>query len=92
MSGTHLCQRLSKPQGLVRPEGLGKLKTKIDLPRKNSTRDLPAYSIVPQPLRHREPLRSVNTLIKLEIRKVCTSAFEFGGTRDGRRQRCRENH
>jgi hypothetical protein len=25
-SGTHFCQRLSKPQGLVRPEGLGKLK------------------------------------------------------------------
>jgi hypothetical protein len=24
LSGTHLCQRLSKPQGLVRPEGLGK--------------------------------------------------------------------
>jgi hypothetical protein len=25
-SGIHFCQRLSKPQGLVRPEGLGKLK------------------------------------------------------------------
>jgi hypothetical protein len=24
-SGTHFCLRLSKPQGLVRPEGLGKL-------------------------------------------------------------------
>jgi hypothetical protein len=23
VSGTHFCQRLSKPQGLVRPEGLG---------------------------------------------------------------------
>jgi hypothetical protein len=25
-SGTHFCYRLSKPQGLVRPEGLGKFK------------------------------------------------------------------
>jgi hypothetical protein len=25
-SGTHFCYRLSEPQGLVRPEGLGKLK------------------------------------------------------------------
>jgi hypothetical protein len=24
-SGTHFCKRLSKPQGLLRPEGLGKL-------------------------------------------------------------------
>jgi hypothetical protein len=28
-SGTHFCQRLSKPQGLVRPEGIGKLKKKL---------------------------------------------------------------
>jgi hypothetical protein len=27
-SGTNLCLRLSKPQGLVRPEGLCKLKNK----------------------------------------------------------------
>jgi hypothetical protein len=26
VSGTHFCQRLSKPQGLVRPEELGKFK------------------------------------------------------------------
>jgi hypothetical protein len=26
VSGTHFCWRLSKPQGLVRPEGLGKFK------------------------------------------------------------------
>jgi hypothetical protein len=25
VSGTHFCWRLSKPQGLVRPEGLGKI-------------------------------------------------------------------
>jgi hypothetical protein len=29
--GTHFCCRLSKPQGLVRPEGLDKLKTFIQL-------------------------------------------------------------
>jgi hypothetical protein len=27
-SGTHFCYRMNKPQGLVRPEGLGKLKKK----------------------------------------------------------------
>jgi hypothetical protein len=26
VSGTHFCQRLSKPQGLMRLEGLGKFK------------------------------------------------------------------
>jgi hypothetical protein len=26
VSGTHFCYKLSKPQGLVRPEGLGKFK------------------------------------------------------------------
>jgi hypothetical protein len=31
ISGTHFCSRLSEPQGLVRPEGLGKLKTCIHL-------------------------------------------------------------
>jgi hypothetical protein len=41
-SGTHLCSMLSKPQDLVRPEGLGKLKKISD-----RTRDLPACSIVP---------------------------------------------
>jgi hypothetical protein len=30
-SGTHFCWTLSKPQGLVRPEGLGKFK-EIDSP------------------------------------------------------------
>jgi hypothetical protein len=34
-SGTHFCYRLSKPQGLVRPEGLGKFKNHPVL-KKNS--------------------------------------------------------
>jgi hypothetical protein len=34
-SGTHFCWRLSKPQGLVRPKGLGKLK-KINFPHRIS--------------------------------------------------------
>jgi hypothetical protein len=45
-SVTHFCWRLSKPQGLVQPEGLGKLKKFIDLIR-SRTHDLLAYSIVP---------------------------------------------
>jgi hypothetical protein len=44
-SGTHLC-RLSEPQGLVRPEGLGKLKKLIYL-IESGTLNLPACSIVP---------------------------------------------
>jgi hypothetical protein len=42
----HFCSRLSEPQGLVRPEGLGKLKT-INSPHGVRTRDLLACSIVP---------------------------------------------
>jgi hypothetical protein len=45
-SGSHLCQRLSKPQGLVRPEGLGQLKKYIHF-IVSRTRDLPASSIAP---------------------------------------------
>jgi hypothetical protein len=48
-SGTHFCQGLSEPQGLVRPEGVGKLKTFIDLIGSRTV--LPVCSIVPQPLR-----------------------------------------
>jgi hypothetical protein len=44
-SETHFSYRLSKPQDLVRPEGLGKLKKLISL-IKSRTRDLPVYSIV----------------------------------------------
>jgi hypothetical protein len=41
-SGTQFCWRLSKLQGLVRPEGLGKLITIIQL-IESRIRDLPAY-------------------------------------------------
>jgi hypothetical protein len=44
-SGTHFCYRLSKPQGLARPEGLGKLKKKKIHLIGFRTRDLPACSI-----------------------------------------------
>jgi hypothetical protein len=39
------------PHGLVRPEGLGKLKTLINFIL-SRTRDLPACNIVPHPLRY----------------------------------------
>jgi hypothetical protein len=55
-SGTHFCQRMSKPQGLVRPEGLAKLKKFVHLIG-SRTRDLPAYSLVPQPV----PKRAADT-------------------------------
>jgi hypothetical protein len=46
-SGTHFRQRLSKPQGPVRLEELGKLKKKKKIHLIGSrTRDLPACSIV----------------------------------------------
>jgi hypothetical protein len=48
VSGTHFCYRLHKPQGLVRLEGLGKLK-KFNMLIGSQTHNLPACSIVPQP-------------------------------------------
>jgi hypothetical protein len=44
---THFCQRLSKPQGLMRLEGLVKLK-KFNSLLGTRTRDLPTCSLVPQ--------------------------------------------
>jgi hypothetical protein len=44
-SGTHFCKSLSKPQGLVRPEGLGKLINIIHLIG-SRTRDLPVCNII----------------------------------------------
>jgi hypothetical protein len=52
-SGTCFCWRLSKPQGLVQPEGLGKVKKFTHLIG-SPTCDLPAFSTVPRPLRYRE--------------------------------------
>jgi hypothetical protein len=46
-SGTHFCSRVGESQGLVRPEGLCKLKKLIHLIG-SQTRDLPTCSIVPQ--------------------------------------------
>jgi hypothetical protein len=43
VSGTHFCYRLSKPQGLARPEGLGKLIKIIHLIGYR-TRDLLMYN------------------------------------------------
>jgi hypothetical protein len=45
-SGTHFCQRLSKHQDLVRPEGLGKLIKIIHLIG-SRTHDLPVCNIAP---------------------------------------------
>jgi hypothetical protein len=44
VSGTHFCWRLNKPQGLVRPEGLGTFKKKNHLIGYR-TRDLPVCSV-----------------------------------------------
>jgi hypothetical protein len=44
-SGTHFCYRSRKPQGLVWPEEVGKLKKIINL-LTSRTRDLPACSII----------------------------------------------
>jgi hypothetical protein len=60
-SDTHFCSRLSKPQGLVLPEGLGKFRNHLI---GNRTRDLPVCSIVPQPLRYRVPRYVYRPLVK----------------------------
>jgi hypothetical protein len=62
-SGTLFCYSLSKPQGLVRPEGLGKSKEFIHLVG-SRTRDLPACSLVPYPLRYRVPTMERNHVTK----------------------------
>jgi hypothetical protein len=41
---THFCERLSKPQGLVRPEELGKLN-KINLPDRRIEPDIELFRI-----------------------------------------------
>jgi hypothetical protein len=46
-SGTHFCYRRSKPQGLVRPEGLGKLE-KINLPHRLSNPPVPLQCLALQ--------------------------------------------
>jgi hypothetical protein len=48
-SGTHFCQRLSKPQVLVRLEGLGKFKKFVSL-IVSRTHDLSTFTIVPEEL------------------------------------------
>jgi hypothetical protein len=45
VSGTHFCWRLSKPQGLVRPEELGKFEKNYLIGYR--TRDLSVCGIVP---------------------------------------------
>jgi hypothetical protein len=57
-SSTHFCQRLNKPQGQMRLEGLGKLNKSDDIIG-SQTRDLPACSIVHQPLRYRVPRKTM---------------------------------
>jgi hypothetical protein len=52
VSGTDFCRRLSKPQGLVQVEGLGKL-VKFNYLIRSSP---PACTIVPQPLCYHMPL------------------------------------
>jgi hypothetical protein len=51
-SGTDFCWRLSTPQGLVWPEGLGEL-IKFSYLNGSQAHDLPACSIAPQTLCYR---------------------------------------
>jgi hypothetical protein len=44
-SSSHFCYKLSKPQGLVLPEALGKLIKIIQIIG-SRTRDLPVYNII----------------------------------------------
>jgi hypothetical protein len=56
---------MSKPQGLVRPEGLGKLIKIINLIG-SRTHDLPACSIMPHPLSYRITLPVTdNSLVRM---------------------------
>jgi hypothetical protein len=46
--GTHFCQRLSPAQGHIAHRMIRSIEKSNDIV--NRTRDLPAYSIVPQPI------------------------------------------
>jgi hypothetical protein len=76
--GTRFCWRLSKPQGLVRPEGLGTLIKTIRL-IESRTLDLPACSLVPQPLRYRVPplilTLKLNNAVCLVVLGHCRTNF-----------------
>jgi hypothetical protein len=68
---THFSYKMSKPQGLVRRKGLGKLK-KIHLIG-SRTRDLSACSIVPYttlPLPQKNTMTVDNTLIVILMKSV----------------------
>jgi hypothetical protein len=72
-------KRLSKPQGLVLLEGLGKLKKFNDL-ISNGTRDLWPCSIAPQPLRYRVSLDVIQYILKTGaefVRKDCTTLTQL---------------
>jgi hypothetical protein len=62
---------MSKHQGLVQPEGSGKLM-KFDYLIGSGTHDLPACGVVPQPLRCRVPHLSTHALATWEPRGVHT--------------------
>jgi hypothetical protein len=48
VSGTHFYQRMSKPKGLVRPEGLGKFEKKLIPFIGSRIRVFPACSVLPR--------------------------------------------
>jgi hypothetical protein len=71
--GTHFCLRLSRPQAIMRLEGIGQLKKSNDL-IKDRSRDLPACSIVHQPSTPpRTPYNVVHIIQTLDLKVIYTS-------------------
>jgi hypothetical protein len=78
-SDTHFCYKLSKSQGIVQEEGIGKLKKFIHLIG-SRTPDLPPVAIVPSPLRYRAPRATAAVLSNIlsSARQSRTDSTEVG--------------
>jgi hypothetical protein len=85
-SGIHFCLRLSKPKSLVRLEGLGKLEKKFNELIRPRTRDIPAFSTVPQQITlpsahaiclHMQFIYLLNYANTTPGRRECTVAYYY---------------
>jgi hypothetical protein len=70
-SGTHFCWRLSKPQGLVQPEGLGKFKKsphRVSNPRPSGLQHSALTSTLP-----RAPNVCTTSIVLLyKVKEICS--------------------
>jgi hypothetical protein len=75
--GTHFCYRLSRPQGHNATGRLKSLKNSSDSIG-NRTRDLPAWSVLPQPnALPRTPRLDAKIILKRNLQKYCDGVYRM---------------